>query len=367
MAALAVAAGGRQVRTFHICFDEAKFDESPHARAVADALGTEHVEFRLTQAHFRAELDGALASLDQPTFDGINTYFVSKLVREAGFTVALASTGGDELFGGYRSFVDLPRARWPLQPTRFIPDAALAGAAKLALRLKFGATGDMPPQTRWGKLSDVLTSHGDPLKLYQVSYGLFTGEFLKDLSDANTLSLAPYGLPSERSHELSDVIQGSTPLNAVSQFELALFLGERLMRDTDAASMASSLEVRVPLLDHVVVEAAQAVPDSARFHPLGKKNLLKALALPKLDAKLFDRPKAGFVLPIEVWAKDQVAAEVAEVFADRALAESVGFRPQALDRLLRAFRAGAPGIYWSRVWAPYVFLQWCRRHRVALG
>jgi asparagine synthase (glutamine-hydrolysing) len=153
----------------------------------------------------------------------------------------------------------------------------------------------------------------------------------------------------------------------VSAFELSLFLGERLLRDSDAASMAVSLELRVPLLDHRVVEAVNAVPDGARFRPLGKKALLKALAMPHLDPALFDRPKAGFVLPIEVWAKDRLASDIAAIFSDRELVSRVGLNADALNRLFTAFRAGRPGIYWSRVWAPYVLLRWCRAHDLALG
>jgi len=147
--------------------------------------------------------------------------------------------------------------------------------------------------------------------------------------------------------------------------ELSLFIGERLLRDTDAASMAVSLEVRVPLLDHRVVEAAQALPDEARFMPLGKKQLLKSLAMKELDQSIFERPKSGFVLPIEVWAKDRLAGEIESVFADRKLAESIGFKSDVLGRLLSAFKSGAPGMYWSRVWAPFVLLHWCKRHEVA--
>jgi asparagine synthase (glutamine-hydrolysing) len=163
------------------------------------------------------------------------------------------------------------------------------------------------------------------------------------------------------------LIDGQTPTSAVGLLELALFIGERLLRDTDAASMATSLEVRVPLLDHEVVEAAQRVPDDARFLPLGRKDLLKRLAMPTLDPAIFDRPKAGFVLPIEVWAKDQLADQISARFADRARVESVGLNPDALGKLWRAFRAGSPGLYWSRVWAPFVLLNWCEQHGMGLG
>jgi asparagine synthase (glutamine-hydrolysing) len=175
------------------------------------------------------------------------------------------------------------------------------------------------------------------------------------------------GLPGARSAELEELAASGTSLEAISRLELALFLGERLLRDTDVASMAASLEVRVPLLDHRVVEAAQAVPDRARFRPLGKKRLLKSLAMPHLDPAVFERPKAGFVLPIELWAKDQLAAQIESLFAERDLARAVGIDADALQRLWGAFRAGAPGLYWSRIWAPFVLLDWCRRHRLALA
>jgi asparagine synthase (glutamine-hydrolysing) len=365
--ALAVRSGGSRVHTFHVGFDEAAFDESAYASQVARSLGTEHIELKLTQARFREGLDGALASLDQPTFDAINTYFVSKLVREAGFTVALAGTGGDELFGGYRSFRELPRGRQVTRLGRGLSPALLSRVGRLAARLKTGAPGEVPPQTRWGKLPDLLATRGDLLGLYQVSYGLFTRDFLSELASVSAFELAPYGLPPSVGKQLRDDTAAGTSLGAVSAFELALFLGERLLRDTDAASMAVSLEVRVPLLDHEVVEAAFAVPDERRFSPVGKKDLLKRLAMPNLDPAIFDRPKAGFVLPIEVWAKDQLAGEVERLFGDRELVEGAGLRREPLQRLWRAFRAGAPGMYWSRVWAPFVLLDWCRRHRVALG
>jgi asparagine synthase (glutamine-hydrolysing) len=367
VASLAVRAGTRKLKTFHIGFEEASFDESVYARRVARDLGTEHAEFRLTQERFCAELDQALASLDQPTLDAINTYFVSRVVREAGFTVALAGTGGDEIFGGYKSFRDLPLGAIAAKSVRVVPESVLRKASSLALSFKRGTSVDVSPQTRWAKLGDLLATRGDRLRMYQVAYALFTQEFQAELADKKTLELTPSGLPIERAMELSRAVKKSSALSTVSVFELALFLGERLLRDSDAASMAVSLELRVPLLDHRVVEAAQAVPDAARFRPLGKKRLLKSLAMPNLDHSIFERPKAGFVLPIEVWAKDRLARQIESLFADRALAESVGLRSEALGRLWRAFRSGAPGFYWTRVWAPYVLLNWCRSHRMSLG
>ena len=366
VAALAVKAGSGQVKTFHIGFEESGFDESRYARLVADALRTEHAEYRLTQSIFVSQIEQALNSLDQPTLDAINTYFVSRVVREAGFTVALAGTGGDELFGGYASFRNMTKARNAARLARPLPTRALSRALNLGLTRLSAARNHVAPQTRWAKLGTLMATGGDPLSLYQVFYSLFSPEFLSELDGDRFQALVSYGLTPEVVSELNAVTAGLTPLAATSVFELALFLSERLLRDSDAASMAVSLELRVPLLDHRVVEAVQRLPDQLRFSPIGKKSLLKSLAMPNLDPSIFDRPKAGFVLPIAVWAKDKLAPEIEATFENRSLVESIGLQPDTLQRLWRSFLAGAPGMYWSRVWAPFVLLNWCRLHRVSL-
>jgi asparagine synthase (glutamine-hydrolysing) len=364
--ALAVRSSEARITTCNIGFDEARYDESEHARAVAQALSTDHREVRLTGDTFRRGMPEALESLDQPTFDAINTYFVSKAVREAGLTVALAGTGGDELYGGYTSFRDLPLASQASRFTGPAPEPLLRAVAGVVTRLKLGPQGAVPPQTRWGKLGDVLAARGRMLELYQTSYALFTRSFISELSGAAAWEDVECGLPRERAQELAELIESQPALHAVSSLELACFLGERLLRDTDTASMAVALEVRVPLIDHVVVERLSAVPEAMRYRPLGRKALLRELALSELDPKLFDRPKRGFELPLEAWCRDQLGDDIDATLRDRALCERAGLRGDTVARLWQAFRDGAPGLYWSRVWALYVLLWWCRRHEVSL-
>ena len=366
IAAMAVAQAGSPgaVRTFNVSFDEAAFDESRHARAVAGALGTQHTDVRLTQAEFAANLDGALAAIDQPTFDGINTYFVSRAVRQAGITVALAGTGGDELFGGYRSFAEVPRSARVARALRWLPGAALRPLAYAVARARLGRFGEVPPQTRWGKLGDVLCAGGGLVDAYQVAYAMFTAAFHRALAGGGAGSLRR-GLPRARAAELDSLVAGSSPQHGVATLELANFLGERLLRDTDWAGMAVSLEVRVPLLDHEVVEAAAAVPAARRFEPLGRKALLRELALGALDPALFDRPKSGFELPLEAWSRQRLKGEVEQVLNDRAACAAAGVDADAVARLWRTYAAGAPGMYWSRVWLLHVLLRWCSAHRVA--
>lgn len=368
IASIASRASDVPVRTCNISFDEARYDESPYARAVAEALGTDHQDVRLTGDMFRSGLDGALESLDQPTFDAINTYFVSKAVRESGLTVALAGTGGDELFGGYSSFYDLPRAALATRALTPVPNRILKTAASAVTRLKTGKPGVVPPQTRWGKLADVLASRGRMVDLYQISYGLFTRAFLSELASREVASVTDVqsGLPITRHSEIGHDIDDQPPLHAVSMLELSFFLGERLLRDTDAASMAVALEVRVPLIDHVVIERLAEVPEGMRFDPLGRKQLLRDMALGGIDPAIFDRKKAGFELPLEVWCRDRLGADIDDTLRDAQLCARVGLDPDAVARLWAAFQAQAPGLYWSRVWSLYVLLWWCRRHQVSL-
>src|SRR5438128_10319335 len=365
IAALAVRSGGARVRTFNIGFDETEYERSGHARGVARALGTEHHELRLTKETFGRQAYEALASLDQPTFDGINTYFVSRAVREAGLTVALAGTGGDELFGGYSSFRRVPRAaRWSRRLCSFSP-GLLRGLANAVTRAATFRSA-LPPQTRWGKLGDALAARGELLDTYQVSYALFSSDFARQLLKSGVNGEIHMGLPGKTARELDQLIAGSRPLPAISILELWCFLGERLLRDTDATSMASSLEVRVPFLDHEVVASASALGEEDRFEPLGKKQVLRDLALGDLDRTLFDRPKSGFVLPIDDWARGALKEEMTTALRDPSFCEAAGLDARAVGRLWTAFLARSPGLYWSRIWAVYVLGWWCRAHRMSV-
>ncbi len=367
VAALAAEASPGRVRTFTITFDEAEFDESRYARLVADALGTNHQEVRITERVFQDRLEAALAGLDQPTFDAINTYLVSRAVREAGITVAMAGTGGDELFGGYRTFRDLPRAgRWSRR-LGFVPGSVLRPAATLAGRVGSRSLASYPPQTRWGRVGDALLTRGRRVDLYQVAYAMFTHGVARQLTRAGQEGATTvYGLPPERAAELERRADGLSELAAVSLLELELYLGERLLRDTDAASMEVSLETRVPLLDHEVVEGVFGVDDRRRFEPIGSKSLLVDVALRRVPREAFERPKRGFELPLARWCRGGLRGTVGETLRDAGRCEAAGLDAGAVARLWGAYDGGAKGLYWSRVWSLFVLLWWCRRHGVSI-
>lgn len=364
MANLAQRATQSPIHTFTLAFEEQELNEGPIARRIAAAIGTEHHEVVLTERHFVDNLEAALDSLDQPTFDGLNSYYMSQAIRAAGFTVALSGTGGDELFGGYATYRDLPvLQRWSRR-TAWVPGSLNVAAAMVASRLLSGSGKTVPPQTRWAKLPEMVRRGGDLLPLYQLAYALFLPEFQRELLAPGFAEALADGLPPAMRGRITAETRARTPLSAISIMEQRLFLGERLLRDNDVASMASSLEQRVPLVDQVLFESVDRLPDHARYQPLGRKAMLRRIGLRGLDPALFERPKSGFVLPLDRWIRRGLQDAMDQALRDPQAIAPVGLDPVAVERLWRAFLEGAPGMYWSRVWSIYVFVRWCHRNRV---
>ncbi len=131
--------------------------------------------------------------------------------------------------------------------------------------------------------------------------------------------------------------------------EQRLYLGERLLRDSDAASMASSLEMRLPLVDQILFEAVDRLPESTRYRPLGAKAILRRVGLRGLDPALFDRPKRGFELPYARWIRRGLGEAMDQTMRDPGAIARAGLQPQAVERLWRAF---------------YVLIHWCHRNKV---
>jgi asparagine synthase (glutamine-hydrolysing) len=367
VANLAHSASTSEIHTFTLAFEETKHDEGGFAKRIAAAIGTEHQEVLLSHGQFLAQLDDALNSLDQPTFDGINSFVMSRAVRDAGFKVALVGTGGDELFGGYTSFRDLPRVHAWSQRLQWLPMEARVAAARAFAKLRERGRGEVPPQTRWAKLPEMLRRADSLLGLYQLAYGLFLPDFQAQLlANSGTTEHLDLGLPAEMRARLAAEIAGQPALASISILEQRLFLGERLLRDTDAASMAASIEIRLPLVDTGVLSMVERLPEGRRFRPIRSKAMLRRAGLRGLDPALFDRPKQGFELPYENWLKGALGERIASTLRDCEQVRNAGLDPDVVARLWRAFVDGAPGLYWTRIWALYVLVWWCQKHRVSV-
>ncbi|HKI64158.1 MAG TPA: asparagine synthase (glutamine-hydrolyzing) [Burkholderiales bacterium] len=366
VANLAQKASRAPVHTFTLAFEEQAYNEGPIARQIAAAIGTCHREVVLTEEHFVDGLEAALDSLDQPSFDGLNSYYMSHAVREAGFKVALLGTGGDELFGGYTSFRDLPTLmRWSRR-MRWVPELVRVALARLVSTVMQPSRGPVPQQTRWSKLPDMVQRGDDLLSLYQLAYALFLPGFQRELLGNAATGALVEGLPPVMRSRLLLETGARSPLSAISLMEHRLFLGERLLRDTDAVSMSASIELRLPLVDSVSFEYIDRLRDQDRYMPLRMKSILRRIGLRGLDPALFAQQKKGFVLPFDRWIRTGLGKVMDRTLRDPEAVGRTGLSPDAVARLWRAFLDGSPGIYWSRVWAIYVFVYWCRRHRVQL-
>jgi asparagine synthase (glutamine-hydrolysing) len=364
MANLAQRAAQSPIHTFTLAFEEQELNEGPIARQIAAAIGTQHHEVVLTEGRFVENLETALDSLDQPTFDGLNAYYMSHAIRAAGFTVALSGTGGDELFGGYTSYRDLPVLQRWCRRAGWVPRGLQVAAATLATWPLRRSGAAVPPQTRWAKLPEMVRHSQDLLALYQLAYALFLPGFQRELLAPGFAEALADGLPLAMRQRVIAETRARTPLSAISVMEQRLFLGERLLRDNDVASMASSLEQRVPLVDQVLFESVDRLGDQARYRPLGQKAMLRRIGLRGLDPTLFNRPKSGFVLPFDRWIRRGLKDAMDQTLRDPQAIAPAGLDPAAVRRLWRAFLDGARGMYWSRVWSVYVFVRWCHRNRV---
>jgi asparagine synthase (glutamine-hydrolysing) len=297
--ALAVENGYRP-ETVTLRFEEyqgSHNDEGPIAALVARALGARHTESPLTRERFRAQLPDALAAMDQPTIDGLNSYFVCRAAAELGWKVALSGTGGDELFGGYTTFRTIPalvrNAQW-ISRVPGLTSAFARVSAALARRSEVRS-----PKTPY------IFKHGQTYAgAYLQKRGLFLPEEIPDLLPPE---VAEEGL--ERLDVMNLISAAMTPdpvhpLSRVSALESTLFMRNQLLRDLDWASMAHSLEARVPLVDAWLLRAVAPVLVGVRN---GKDIMARSPRVP-LPHEVLDRRKTGFTLPIRRWLdEDQTA------------------------------------------------------------
>jgi asparagine synthase (glutamine-hydrolysing) len=312
------------LRTFTVAFHGTKMDESSDARRVATQFETEHTEVRLPDSEIIAEIPLAVAAMDLPSIDGVNTFIVSRAVHSRGIKVVLSGLGGDEVFGGYRSFRLLPMAmKWSEWggriPCRFAP--LFPGGERgfemmrpgLSLSQRYGILRALWPQTELGRM------------------GLLASTELIEEPDP--------ALP---------------PRTRVSLLELSVYMRSVLLRDSDVMSMANSIELRVPFLDHRLVGHA------LRNHLAGngrKRKLVEAFS-DVLSAHTLRRAKQGFELPMGTWFRGVLRGYCEQGLAllDREAVLSV---PTA--EFASRFYSGQ--LSWPRLWQLVVLGYWFDRFK----
>lgn len=323
--ALARAVRPEKLRTFSITFPGSPLDEGPQARRTAEHFATEHHEWAVDAQTARPLFDEFLTAADQPSIDGFNTYTVSRLAGRQGVKVVLSGLGGDEIFGGYPSFREVPRlarmGRWL---------ASAGPAARGAVRVAGAIAG-----SRVRRLSDLVARPPSLEDAYQVFRGIYTRDEALRLTEHY---VGGSGTVVDHVDPLSTVSVGD-PRDAVSRLEITRYMRNQLLRDTDVMSMACGIELRVPFLDSELFATMSRVRACQRLQP-GKRLLTEAV--PEIPEWVATSPKRGFVFPMHQWFEHDWAGEFGNISQSRA------------TRI-------APMDTWYRKWSVLAFEHWLQR------
>ena len=303
-------AGQQDIQTITLSFAEFRGsadDEAPLAAEVARLYGTRHATRVVSESEFASDLPRILDAMDQPSIDGVNTWFVSKAAHELGLKVVVSGLGGDELFGGYPSFKDIPNwVRLLGAPSR-IP---LVGRMSRALAERIGGALGLNP-----KAAGLLEFGGTYAGAYLLRRGLFMPWELARVLEPGVVraGLARLSPLDHIAAELQPAPQ--SPQVRVAVLESSLYMRNQLLRDTDWAGMAHSLEVRIPLVDSVLLSkvARLGLPAAGR----ASKRLLANVPRRPLPQRVTERAKTGFGIPVGRWMlpKRSHVAETAQTYA----------------------------------------------------
>ena len=342
--ALAAQASREPLDTFSVIFDEQEYNESRYSELVAKRLGSRHHPIRLSQAELLQQLPEAVASMDQPSIDGLNSYVVSKATRAAGLKVALSGIGGDELFAGYSTF-------------RLVP--------KMATYWKL--TGWMSP------VAKVFSSALHPIAKNSEAkvLGLVSGDFLGE--DPYFLSRALF-LPSQTASLMGseEFINGRNPaftqlkdlsravrrldrIQRVSVLEASAYMENMLLRDTDTMSMAHGLEVRNPILDSRLWEFVLPLRENLKVRRDLPKPLLLQAVVDKIPTPVYQRTKRGFQFPFQDWMRGALRREIEQTLAPHESRNGI-LDSGIVSKVWESFLHG--GTTWSRPWALFILKRW---------
>ena len=343
LAALAALESGERVQTFSIGFDEGSFDELAGARKVAERYDTDHHE--LTVRPDAAELLPKLAvAFDEPFADSsaLPTYLVSELAARH-VKVALSGEGGDELFGGYYTYVA------DLLAPRIGP---LAGVARPLVERLPSSSAKASLDYRAKRF--VRAAHLPPLERHHAWKEIFSAEARAALlAPGRQGSTDPLAVYRERYAET----HGAEELARLQDVDLGIYLVDDLLVKTDRASMAHSLEARVPFLDPVVATLALALPTRLKVRGFSKKRLLRKAVAPLLPHSVVYGRKRGFSIPAAAWLRGPLVPFAREVLSADTLRRQGFFRPETVARLLDDHVAGREDLS-RQLWGLLTFTLW---------
>jgi asparagine synthase (glutamine-hydrolysing) len=364
--------GSQPVKTFTISFDEKGFDEAPYARAVAQHLGTDHHEMRVT-AQMAMDVINELPKIyDEPFADSsqIPTHLISRAARQQ-VTVALSGDAGDELFGGYNRYLwgpriwnRLARLPYPMRRTlgRLIQTIPVAGWNAMSTTLGVSQLGD-----KAYKLSARLDTVRGMDDLYWSLVSEWTGpESLVKGVGENALSPQDLNFADDGvdSRSISDLMpQGLDPVERMMFLDSMTYLPDDILCKVDRAAMACGLETRVPFLDHRLVELAWRLPMHMKIRNNQGKWALRQVLYKYVPRELIERPKAGFAIPIGHWLRGPLLNWAESLLSEQRLNEEGFFHAKPIRKAWVEHLSGKRD-WTGRIWAVLMFQAWLEREKV---
>lgn len=344
-----------RVNTFTISFEDKEFSEARFAAFVANKFKTNHNDIKLRPDDFLHDLPLALAALDHPSGDGPNTWVVSKATKNAGITMALSGLGGDEIFAGYPHFKQL----FKLQKQGWLNILPLSTRRTIG-----GFLQKIKPSIATAKMAQALDSeYIDIESAYPTIRQVILEKQIADL-------VGTKNLPINRALEImtqlrSDPRWEALPkLSKISLAEMNTYLLNVLLRDADQMSMAHALEVRVPFLDHELVELVLGIKDKIKFPNKPKQLLVDALGS-LIPVEVWNRPKMGFTLPFTSWMQGPLNEFCTERL--KILYEGDLFSKDVVLDQWNAFKKNDPRTSWSRLWTLVVLGDWIKRNNIQVS
>jgi asparagine synthase (glutamine-hydrolysing) len=348
LVAAASKVSNQNTNTFSVVFKEKGFDERKFSRMMASKYKTNHFELELNPEDILHQIEEPFKFMDHPSVDGINTFFISKQVHEKGFKMALSGAGSDELFAGYPVFkqvFELENKKWLYS----FPPQLRNLFGKLLIRQK--------QSLKSKKMAEILN-----LKLLQLPYfypifrKILTNDAISKLTDIRNISYENYPFKWGISEIDSKKRGSSYPLiSKISALEIETYLQNVLLRDADQMGMANSLEIRVPFLDHNLVEYVLSLPNELKF-PSSPKKLLIDSTNGWIPDEIIYRKKMGFVLPWENWMKNELRFFCEESILN--LDYYSAFNMGRVNSLWKDFLNGKPNVNWIQVWSLVVLGKW---------
>ena len=291
MIALAMVGSSSELRTLTLGFREyvgMPQDEVPLAEAVARQVGSRHTTVMVSREDFASEREKLLAAMDQPSIDGVNSWFVSRAAAQCGLKVAMSGLGGDELFASYPSFTDIPKL---VRATRYFAQFPQLGRITRTMAAPLLSHFASP------KYAGLLEYGGTLAGAYQLRRWLFMPW---ELSKVMPPEMAEQGLKDLQTtgHLAADAAGNGSMRLSISALEMSWYMRNQLLRDADWAGMAHSLEIRTPFVDIKLLEST--APWLAAHPDIAKREVAEAVA-PKLAREILNRPKTGFTVPVRDW------------------------------------------------------------------